>query len=108
MGAIAAGARLAPPAPLRAQAVGPLDGEPAVHPDEAEIAVHRPLLLVDAGAEQLARPLLGAPLATGIAELTPLRAPARPGPGLPGPPPSHLDRTNGDRCGERRGEKRQD
>ncbi len=34
--------------------------------DEAELAVHRPLLLAHAGTQQLARGLLGAPLTAGI------------------------------------------
>ena len=37
-------------------------------PDEAEVAVHRPLLVVHARAKQLAGALLGAPLAAGIVE----------------------------------------
>ena len=37
--------------------------------DEAEVAVHRPLLGVDARAQQLAGALLGAALAAGVVEL---------------------------------------
>ena len=44
-------------------------GEPAVDADEAEVAVHRPLLVVDARAQELAGALLGAALAAGIAEV---------------------------------------
>jgi fatty acid desaturase len=45
-----------------------------VDADEAEIAVHGPLLVVHAGAEQLAGPLLGAPLAAWVAQLAALGA----------------------------------
>src|SRR5438874_83404 len=60
----------------------PLAGQAPTDPDEAEVAVHRPLLAVDAGAQQLARPLLGAPLAAGVAQLAPLDTP-RPPPARP-------------------------
>ena len=49
--------------------VGLAAGVLAAHADEAEVAVHRPLLVVHAGAQQLAGALLGAPLATGVVEL---------------------------------------
>ncbi len=45
-------------------AAGP--GLPAPHADEAEVAVHRPLLVVDARLQQLAGALLGAALAAGV------------------------------------------
>src|SRR3954454_14195394 len=41
-------------------------GAAAPHPQEAEVAVHRPLFLVDARLEQLAGALLGAPLTPGV------------------------------------------
>ena len=50
--------------------------EPPVDADEAEVAVHRPLLVVHAGAQQLAGALLGAALAAGVAGLDPRAAPA--------------------------------
>ena len=40
--------------------------EAAPHPQEAEIAVHGPLVLIDAGAEQRASAPLGTPLAAGV------------------------------------------
>jgi hypothetical protein len=43
-------------------------GVTAGDPDEAEVAVHAPLLGVHAGAEQLAGTLLGAALAARVVE----------------------------------------
>src|SRR5262249_6279346 len=48
-----------PPSPRRPR-------HPAPHADEAEVAVHRPLLLVDARLQELARALLGAALAAWV------------------------------------------
>src|SRR5919108_3927209 len=39
---------------------------PPSHPQEPEVTVHRPLLLVDAAAQELACALLGAALAAGV------------------------------------------
>ena len=51
--------------------------EPAPHAQEAELAVHRPVVLVDARAQQLARALLGAAFAAGVIADRRAGAPAR-------------------------------
>src|SRR5947209_14356976 len=106
--AVAPGARVAAPPQLGRETAGTLDREPAVHADEPEVAVHRPLFVVDAGAQQLAGALLGTPLAAGIAQLAPLCPAPRPRPGLAQPPLAHSDRANRDRRRESGGQKRED
>ena len=68
-------------------AVGLAPGVLAADPDEAEVAVHGPLLVVDARAQQLAGALLGAALAAGVVERSsssgPTRAARRRAPGAP-------------------------
>src|SRR5204862_5711482 len=71
---------LPPPAPVSREAARSVHREPAVHAYEAQIAVHRPLLVVYAGAEKLAGALLRAALAARVAELASLGTPAGPGP----------------------------
>src|SRR5204862_5857644 len=46
-------------------------GLAAPDPDEPEVAVHRPFLVVDAGLQQLAGALLGAALAARVVGLDP-------------------------------------
>ena len=55
--------------------------------DEAEVAVHRPLLVVDARAQQRPRALLGAALAAGVVGHAPGRGGAAPD-GATTPPPA--------------------
>src|SRR5205807_10553236 len=74
-----AGERAAAETPPRSgEAVRALRLEASQHPDEAEVAVHRPLLVVHARSQELPRALLGAALPSGIAQLATLGAAARP------------------------------
>jgi hypothetical protein len=66
------GARRAPRLDLGTAPAGQLSRDA----QEAEVAIHRPLLLVDARAQQLAGALLGTALTAGVAEFVPRQATA--------------------------------
>jgi len=88
--------------------VGGAAGVAALDPDEAEVAVHPPLLVVHARAQQLARSLLGAALAAWVIErdverVTGGGAPVG-APRLPTPQLAREHRRGEGQCDQREGE----